>query len=92
MSINNAQVSATISTTTKNKLDRFTEELGLKKNFVVEQALLFFMESRRQLPDEAFISSRIVLEDEVFEQILARLEAKPTPTSALKELMSGTKY
>jgi len=89
MSGSNAQVSATISSSTKEKLDRFTEELGLKKNFVVEQALLFFMESRRELPDEAFIPARIVLEDEAFDRLAGRLEAPPRPTAALRELMRG---
>jgi uncharacterized protein (DUF1778 family) len=84
----NAQVSATISASTKEKLDRFTEQLGLKKNFVVEQALLYFMQSRRELPDEAFIPTRIVLDDESFERVLAKL-ANPAPTDALRELMRG---
>lgn len=87
MSSTTAQVSATISMTTKERLDRFTEELGLKKNFVVEQALLFFMESRGELPDEAFIPARIVLHDEDFERVVERLEAHPAPTPALRELM-----
>jgi len=88
MSIN-SQVSATISVSTKEKLDRFTEELGLKKNFVVEQALLYFMESRRQLPDEAFIPTRLVLDDEDLERVAARLSAKPSATPKLRELMRG---
>ncbi|HLT38704.1 MAG TPA: DUF1778 domain-containing protein [Enhygromyxa sp.] len=87
MSANNTQVSATVSATTKEKLDRFTEEFGLKKNFVVEQALLFFMESRRELPNEAFIPTRFVLDDQTFKQIIERLEAEPSPTPALRELM-----
>ena len=84
-----AQVSATISAATKEKLDRFTEQLGLKKNFVVEQALLFFMESRRELPDEAFVPTRLVLDDERFDELVARLEAPPAPTARLVELMRG---
>jgi uncharacterized protein (DUF1778 family) len=83
----NTQVSATISATTKELLDRFTEELGLRKNFVVEQALLYFMSSRRELPDEAFIPARIVLDDAGFEQVVGHLEAGPEPTEALRELM-----
>ncbi|OIP37504.1 MAG: hypothetical protein AUK47_13460 [Deltaproteobacteria bacterium CG2_30_63_29] len=90
MSPPNSQVSATISTTTKEKLDRFTEELGLKKNFVVEQALLYFMESRRQLPDEAFIPTRLVLDDEDLNRIAECLQAAPAPSRALRELMRGT--
>jgi len=36
-----SQISATVSAATKEKLDRFTERYGLRKNYVVEQALLF---------------------------------------------------
>ncbi len=84
-----AQVSATISATTKEQLDRFAEQLGLKKNFVVEQALLFFMASRRELPDEAFVPTRLVLDDEAFAQLVARLEGPPAPSQRLIELMRG---
>ncbi len=84
-----AQVSATVSVATKDKLDRFTEQLGLKKNFVVEQALLFFMESRRDLPDEAFVPTRIVLDDERFDELITRLETPPAPTKRLIQLMRG---
>jgi hypothetical protein len=88
--MSNAQVSATISKTTKEQLDRFTEEFGLKKNYVVEQALLFFMESRRGLPNEAFIPTRLVLGDDTFKRVVERLESPPPPTPALRELMRGT--
>ena len=84
-----AQVSATIATTTKEKLDRFTEQLGLKKNFVVEQALLFYMEARRELPDEAFVPTRIVLSDEAFDELATKLEKPTAPTDRLVELMRG---
>jgi hypothetical protein len=66
-----SQISATVSAATKEKLDQFTERHGLKKNFVVEQALLYFMEARRDLPDEAFIPTRLVLEEGAFDQLVA---------------------
>jgi uncharacterized protein (DUF1778 family) len=84
-----SQISATISAATKEKLDRFTESHGLKKNFVVEQALLYFMEARRELPDDALIPARLVLEDEAFDRIVGLLDSPPAPTDALRELMSG---
>jgi len=84
-----SQISATISAATKDKLDRFTERHGLKKNFVVEQALLYFMEARRQLPDEALIPARLLLDDKVFDRIVHLLENPPAPTDALRELMRG---
>ena len=83
------QVSATISAATKEKLDRFTEEHGLKKNFVVEQSLLYFMEARRTLPDEAFIPTRLMLEDAEFDRVAARTRAPAAPTPALRKLMRG---
>jgi uncharacterized protein (DUF1778 family) len=83
------QISATISATTKEKLDYFTESRGLKKNFVVEQALLFFIESHRELPDEAFIPARIVIDDPELERLIDLIESPPSPTTALRELMSG---
>lgn len=86
---NEAQISATISMATRDKLDRFAEQLGLKKNFVVEQALLFFMESRRELPDEAFVPTRLVLDDDAFDALVERLESPPPPTERLRELMRG---
>lgn len=84
-----SQISATISATTKEKLDSFTESHGLKKNFVVEQALLYFMEARRELPDEALIPTRLLLDDKTFDRVVELLESPPGPTEALRELMRG---
>ncbi len=83
------QISASVSKTTREKLERFTESRGLKKNFVVEQALLYFMESRRELPDEAFIPTRVVLGDASFERLVKLLKRPPKPARALAELMRG---
>ena len=89
MSSQQSQISASISEATKQQLDRFTESHGLKKNFVVEQALLYFMEARRELPDEAFVPTRLVLEDDAFDAIAKLLTRPPAPTQALRELMNG---
>jgi uncharacterized protein (DUF1778 family) len=84
-----SQISATVSAATKERLDRFTESHGLKKNFVVEQALLYFMEARKELPDEALIPARLVLEEKAFDRVVDLLENPPAPTEALRELMRG---
>lgn len=84
-----SQVSATISEATKERLDRFTESHGLKKNFVVEQALLYFMDARRELPDEALVPARLVVEDQAFDRIARLVASPPGPTKALRELMRG---
>jgi len=87
-----SQISATISEATKEKLDRFTESHGLKKNYVVEQALLYFMEARRELPDEAFVPARLVVEDEAFARIAELVASPPAPTQPLRELMRGRQH
>jgi uncharacterized protein (DUF1778 family) len=88
-STDQSQISATVSAATKEKLDRFTERHGLKKNFVVEQALLFFIEARRDLPDEALVPARIVLENEDFDRVVAMIHEPPAPTEELRKLMGG---
>ena len=87
--MSDSQISATVSAATKERLDRFTESHGLKKNYVVEQALLYFMEARRELPDEALVPARIVLEDKAFDRLAESLERPAAPTRALRELMRG---
>ena len=83
------QISATVSAATKERLDRFAESHGLKKNFVVEQALLYFMEARKDFPDEALIPARLVLDDAAFDRLVKSLEHPAAPTKVLRELMRG---
>jgi hypothetical protein len=56
---------------------------------VKEQALVLFSENRREMPDEAILPIRVVLDDASFEDVVALLETPPTPTPALRELLSG---
>lgn len=84
-----SQISASVSTATKDELDQFAHSHGLKKNYVVEQALLFFMKARRELPDEALIPARIVLEDAAFDRLVSALERPAKPPKALRDLMRG---
>ncbi|MFH2010952.1 MAG: DUF1778 domain-containing protein [bacterium] len=81
------QISAMVSAATKEKLDRFTESHGLKKNFVVEQALLYFMQARRELPDEALVPARLAVDDNMFDRIVELIENPPEPTEALRKVM-----
>ena len=83
------QVSATIYATTRERLDQFAEQRGMKKNYVVEQALLYYMAARRDAPDEALIPTRLVLDDAGFDALVAALDAPVAPTHALRRLMRG---
>lgn len=82
---------ASISPSTKVDLDRFIQEHCLKQDFVVEQALRYFMQSQREFCDDTFIPTRILLDDDEAERITQLLAAPPAPTEALLELMRGAK-
>ena len=56
---------------------------------MVEQALLYFMEARRELPDEALVPTRLLIEDKAFDRIAQLVADPPAPTRALRELMRG---
>lgn len=86
-----SRISATVSATTKERLDRFTESHGLETNYVVEQALLYFMDARRELRNEALVPTRLVLEDEAFDPLVDALAKPAPPNLALQELMRGPK-
>ena len=82
-----SRISATISAATKERFERFTESHGLEKDFVVEQALLYFMAAHRELPDEVLVPARLVIEDDAFDRILAVVQDPPAPTKELRDLM-----
>ena len=84
-----SQISATISAATRNKLDRFTDRYGLKRNFVVEQALLYYMEARENLPEEVLTSAQLVLDPSAFDKLVDLIASPAGPTAALRELMHG---
>jgi hypothetical protein len=104
MTHTNTQVSATISTTTKEKLDRFTEELGLKKNFVVEQALLYFNDPAHMVLQDGLSRPRVIMkapptipDDELRSRVIYALfmpaariaRVFGVPLSDLKDLPDG---
>ena len=65
--------------------------LGLRKNYVVEQALLLFMQARTELPDEAFVAARLVLENAAFDRIVEAIESPAAPADALRALVHGSR-
>jgi len=85
-----AQISATISAATKEKLERFTDSHGLRKNYMVEEALLLFMQARSELPNEALIPARLVLENATFDRIVEAIESPAVPSLALRALVHGS--
>jgi uncharacterized protein (DUF1778 family) len=82
-------ISAYVSLGTKNKLDRLTSAKGLRKAFVVEQALHYYFRALEELPEEAFLPSRLVLSEASFQKVMDIIDNPPPPTKAMLELMNG---
>lgn len=47
------------------------------------------MDARRELPDEALVPARLVVEDKAFHRIAELVTSPPAPTQALRQLMRG---
>ncbi len=83
------QISAHVSAGTKFKLDRISQSRGLRKAFVLEQALLYHFRALEELPEEAFTPPRLVLSQNSFEKIVDMVDNPTSPTKAMQELMNG---
>lgn len=80
------QVSTQISKSTRELLEKYTRRTGVKKGFLIEQALLHHLQALEELPAEYIIRPRIVVSRKTGEELLRQAEtAEPTPT--LRELM-----
>jgi hypothetical protein len=81
------QISAIISETTRDRLEKHVRATGVKKGHLVEQALLHHLQALEELPAEIIIRPRITVSRKTGEAILAQTErAKPTP--ALRHLLN----
>ena len=84
-----SQISAFISDATKQQVERYAEAHGVKKGFLVEEALLHHLQALRELPADVVIPPRLTLEKASFAEA-ARLVRKPRkPTPALQALLAG---
>jgi hypothetical protein len=84
-----SQISASISDETREWLERYVRARGVKKGFVIEQALLHHLQALSELPEEVVVPARLVVDGDSGERILSRLEAEEGPNEAMKELFAG---
>jgi hypothetical protein len=80
------QISAQISETTRELLERHVRHSGVKKGHLVEQALLHHLQALEEIPAEYIIHPRIVVSRKAGEEMLRR-SASARPTPALRKLM-----
>ena len=89
MSDDQTQISAYISATTKHRLDEFARESGLKKGYIVEQALEGYLSSADSIPAEYLVPSTLVLTSESYDRVVEQLVNPAEPTPALRALLRG---
>ena len=80
------QISALVSRTTKELLERHVRATGVKKGHLVEQALRHHLQALQELPADVVIHPRLVLTRKSGEAILKQIQSG-TPTPALRELL-----
>ena len=85
--MNTAQISAYISTETKISVENYIKKTGIKKRFLIEEALLHHLQALKEIPQDVIIPSRIQITDNSMKQLLALLNNAIEPTAELKDLM-----
>ena len=82
------QISAQVARTTSELLERFSEQTGIKKGYLVEQALLHHIAVLQELPEDAIIPPRAVAAAEAGRTLLKEIENPSEPNHELRALMS----
>ena len=80
------QISAFVSRTTWELLERHVRATGVKKGHLVEQALQHYLVALEQLPADVIVHPRLVVTRKSGEAIL-KAARTGKPTKALRELM-----
>jgi hypothetical protein len=80
------QISALISETTRERLEKHVRATGVKKGHLVEQALLHHLQALEELPADVIVHPRIVVTRKSFEEVVHQMETAK-PTRALRHLM-----
>jgi len=83
------QISTYISGSTKEELERYAESHGVKKGYLVEQALLHHLQALRELPADIVIPPRLTLTSKSFERVTKLIKKPRKPTKALRDLLAG---
>ena len=80
------QISALVSPTTREMLERHVRASGVKKGHLVEQALQHYLVALEQLPADVVVHPRLVLTRKSGEAIIKQARTGK-PSKALRDLM-----
>lgn len=85
------QISAHISKTTASELERYVEARGLKKAYVLEQALRHHLRALRELPADTIVPTELVVSGEAGVHLLDRMRTPRKPSRAMRALFRKRK-
>ncbi len=80
------QISAVISQTTKELMERHVRATGVKKGHLVEQALRHHLQALQELPADVIVHPKLVVTRKSGAALLKEIE-KAKPTEALRDLL-----
>ncbi len=83
------QILAEISQGTKQLLERYSRAHGIKKQFLIESALLHHIQALEELPATIIIPPRLVVSAASGRKIAKLVTKRQKPTHELVELMRG---
>ena len=81
------QISADISENTKQLLERYARENGVKKAWLIESALQHHLRALRDLPADVIVRPRFVPTRDAAEKLVGELDNPAEPTAELIDLM-----
>jgi len=81
------QISANISRETKKMLDAYVRKRGIKKSFVIDQALRHHLSALSEIPEEFIIPPVVRVSPKGLRTVAESLKRPAPPTPAMRELM-----
>jgi hypothetical protein len=84
--VKDSQISAVVSESTRELLERYVRATGVKKGYLVEQALRHHLQALQELPADVIVHPTLVLTRKSGEEVLEAI-AKARPTEPLRDLL-----
>lgn len=83
------QISAQVSKDTKDRLENYSRAHGIKKQFLIETALLHFLGALDELPSHIIVPPRLIVTERSGRRVANLISGRRKPSQALVELMRG---
>ena len=85
----NSQVSTVVSSATRMLLEKHVRATGIKKGYLLEEALLHHLRALEALPRDIIVPPRLVVSRRSGDEITTRVTAPARPTKDLRTLLRG---